>query len=202
MWFAIAICAAGYSSNAKADWTQVGAQYRCDGKSRMFELLAEDRSSDDLPEGVTPKTGYREIPQNAPPIVCALGTMSLHASIEVYPPSSHGQGMGVGYVAVRSLSVSDVELFPDSPAFDWSIEPQTPPLTRIRVIAGKPGTVRVDRCYTPDSGGERCDSKEVPVIALARAQADSSRPGSWLPKGTFGHEIGTAVRLCPCVRGK
>jgi hypothetical protein len=34
----------------------------------------------------------------------------------------------------------------------------------------------VDRCYTPESAGERCDSKEIPVIALARAQADSSRP--------------------------
>jgi hypothetical protein len=100
MWFAIAIFAAGCSSIAKADWTQAGAQYLCDGQSQVFELLPYDRSSDDPPGGITPKTGYREIPQNAPPIVCALGTMSLHAAIAVSPPASHGQGMGDGYVAV------------------------------------------------------------------------------------------------------
>lgn len=161
---------------AWADWGEAGAQYLCDSKSRVFELLPYDRSSDDPAEGIHPKPGYKEIPQGAPPFVCALGAISLHLVIDVYPPASHGQGMGAGFVRARSMAVSDVELLPDSPAFDWSIDPQTPPLTRLRVEVAKPGTLRLDRCYSQGTPGETCDTKDVPIASLVEAQADLLRP--------------------------
>lgn len=156
----------------------VGAQYLCDSKTQVFELLPYDRSSDDPPEGIPLNSGFKEIPQGTPPFVCRLGSVSLRVVIDVYPPASHGQGMGAGFVRARSISVSGVELLPDSPAFDWSIDPQTPPLTRIRVTTVKQGAVKVDRCYTQGTSGERCDSKYVQFASLAKAEADAMRPAT------------------------
>lgn len=176
-WLAAAMLAAGYCTDARADWAIAGAKYSCNSKTHVFELLPYDRSSDDPPEGIPLNSGFKEIPQGAPAFVCPLGTISLHVVVDVYPPAS-GRGMGAGFVRARSISISGVELLPDSPAFDWSIDPQTPPLTRIRVTAMKNGSVNVDRCYTRDTSNERCDSKDVALASLVKAEADTMRPAS------------------------
>ena len=174
----LAMAAAGCYRDARADEDQTaGAQYSCDSKAHVFDLLAYDHAIEGVP-GFPLKAGYKEIPQGAPPFVCALGPVSLRLVVSVYPPSN-GQGMGSGYVEARSMSASNVELLPDSPAFDGSPDSSQPVLIRVRVTA-KEGAVRVERCYQEDSDqqspAERCESKEVPVAALAAAQAESLRP--------------------------
>jgi uncharacterized protein len=172
----IALMATCLPADVRADWGVSGAQYSCDAKSHSFELLPHDRSSDDPPEGIPLKDGYSEIPQGARPFRCALGPVSLHVAIEVYPPASHGMGMGDGFVRARSISADGVELLPDSPAFDWSISPSSPPLIRIRVTAVRRGILRVEQCRGQSPSSETCDSREVPFQALADAQAASVRP--------------------------
>ena len=171
-----ALAATGIPSRAQADWGQAGAQYLCDSRAHVFDLVPYDRSSSDPPEGIPLKTGYKEIPQNAPPFACDLGAVSLHVAIDVSPPASHGQGMGAGIVRARSISVSGVELLPDSPDFDWSIDARNPPLIRIRVSAVRKGILTVERCHGQSPGSEDCDSKDVPFQSVADAQAASLRP--------------------------
>jgi Ankyrin repeats (many copies) len=165
----------GHPRLAEADWGLAGVQYSCDGKLHSFELLPYDRSSSDPPEGIPLKEGFTEITEGHPSITCKLGNHTLKGQIDVSPPAARGQCMGGGFVRARSLSVSDVELLPDAPAFNFDCPGVSGVLIRIRVAA-KNNSLTVERCYDEDqSGGEihkaHCDSKELDIDALVSAKA-------------------------------
>jgi hypothetical protein len=146
-----AVSTFGLLSEARADWALAGAQYRCDRKAGVFELLPYNRSSsgDDV---IRP--GYHVIAEDAPTFTCRMGDVSLRVKIEVFPPAAHGTSKGGGFVRAQSISASNIELLPDSPAFDWSISPSEPALTRIRVTANGSGQVTVERCSLEAGRGQ------------------------------------------------
>jgi hypothetical protein len=165
------------ASSARADWGEAGAQVGCNKVTMSFEVLPYDRSSDDPPEGIPLKHGFKEVISGHPSITCKLGTHTLDAEIEVYPPAGRGACMGAGFVRARSISVSGVELLPDAPAFNWTCLGGNASLVKIRITIASNDLV-VERCYADDGTSAieqthkaHCDSKELKIDDLAAKQA-------------------------------
>jgi hypothetical protein len=165
------------ASSARADWGEAGAQVGCNKETMSFEVLPFDRSSDDPPEGISLKHGFKEVISGHLSITCKLGTHTLNAEIEVYPPAARGACMGSGFVRARSISVSGVELLPDGPAFNWTCLGGDASLVRILVTISSNDLV-IERCYADDGTSAieqthkaHCDSKELKIDDLASKQA-------------------------------
>ena len=157
---------------AWADWSEAGAQYSCDTQRHIFELLPFDSSSDEPPPILKP--GSRAIAPGHPAITCNLGTHTLQGKVEVFPPSK-GQCMGGGLVQVRSLSVEDVELVPDTPELNWDCPGGDHVLKAVR-ISLKDSLLVLERCYAsaysqPENEKPRCESKEMNIDSVAATNA-------------------------------
>src|SRR6266852_3967712 len=129
---ALLVVAGGIPRTAWADWGLAGAQYTCSPKTKTFEVLPYDRSSDSTYDSVL-GTGFKIVKPEHPRVTCRLGEHTLSAVVSVYAPGN-GEGQGAGSVRISSISIIGVELFPDAPEFERAWAGDTEMLTRVRVI--------------------------------------------------------------------
>jgi hypothetical protein len=93
-------------ANARADWGQGGAAYRCDTKANRFVIEATMASSAD--EQIVATPGFTELREKSSLISCLLKGVLVETKIEIGEPQPQGVCGAIGQVAVRNLRVKDI----------------------------------------------------------------------------------------------
>jgi len=131
-----------------ADFSLTSAAVSCDnGKS--WNLIAVDIPNDN-PDSVAIPANYR-ILNGKNRLTCKVGEAEVNASVSVYPPSSHGMGMGTGYVSIDRFTVNGLPILPGPKPFNWSIPGSGDPLVKVSVfLKNNVTTVEIctsEKCY-------------------------------------------------------
>jgi hypothetical protein len=150
---------------AAADWTEAGAQFRCDAPTQTFEILPYPRyNGEDGPV----KQGFKAFPDGMSTHACTLDRYRLVAQVNVLVPPLQGACVGPGLVKIPSLSVDGVELLEHELIFDLDCpSANLPDIVDLKI---RPAATGVDftLCHAtltsePDPGEVVCDTRTIDI---------------------------------------
>lgn len=83
-----------------ADWTELGAQYRCDARRSLVSFMAYEQNSSDYRTAVP--RGYRVLPTGDYTLTCRTQTGTIRSTLRILP-ASPGECMGSGAVLISAI---------------------------------------------------------------------------------------------------
>jgi len=162
--FAITFLLVVVSRIALADWTIAGAQFLCDQKHQVFQLIPSDQNSWDVGT-VNGRPGFKRLKTGDSNLICRVGAYSVQAKMFVWSPGGNNCE-AAGGVRIKSIRVNGVELFPQITEFNQDCN-SGPPLQKIEVHAEAQG-VSLKKCFVTRPGRveapkEECNSTAIHV---------------------------------------
>lgn len=133
LWPVLALCLFAVASSARADWSVLGAAYKCKA-GESFELRATvDTSSPNDPGTVRPGPGFTALKQDEPSrLFCVAGRNQVEAIVHVWSPRAKGTCAGSGDVSIESLLVDGRRILNADEPFNRAC-PSGPAIVSVRV---------------------------------------------------------------------
>ena len=165
LWPVLALCLFAVASSARADWTVLGAAYKCKA-GELFELRATvDTSSPDDPGTVRPGPGFTALKQDEPSrLVCVVGRNKVEAVVHVWSPRAKGTCAGSGDVSIESLLVNGKPILHTDEPFNMAC-PSGSAIVSVRVQGSSLRVCRGEWDWGKGYRSVKCnDSKTKPKL--------------------------------------
>jgi hypothetical protein len=154
-----------FSSIARADYIEAGAQYICDQKTNLFDLRPYQQTSEGdskiLPD-------YKVLKGGVSKISCQIGGHSFSTEINIVPPRN-GMCMGGGDVVINKMQVDGSEISKRLD-FDRGCFLNEPVIVHIQVGA-KDRKIFLQKCSTteytwdPTQAPFSCEDTEIKPVS-------------------------------------
>jgi hypothetical protein len=155
---ALSACLLTIAAPAHADWTVLGAAYKCDaGKS--FELRATVDTSDPSDLGtIRPAAGFTALKQDErSQLACNAGRARVQVVLHVWSPRATGMCAGSGSVSIESLLVNGKPVLMASEPFNMGC-PTGPAVISVRVQGAAVRVCRGEWDWVKGFHSVRCSS--------------------------------------------